>query len=128
MRFIPLYSSNDCCQIVSYQVVPATFSQIRLPEDLLLLQQVLENLVEHFFMLNTPTRVISKRNFRERSVPSVKFIYDIVYPQLKLPNRTIKRESSRVNSSYWYPLQDACAAFLPNLEIALARLTDIGNM
>ena len=76
VRFIPLYSSNDCCQIVSYQAVPATFSQIRLPEDLLLLQQVSENLVEHFFMLNTPTRVISKRNFR---VPSVKILYDIDY-------------------------------------------------
>ena len=39
-------------------------------------------------------------------------------------------ESSRANSSYWYPLQDACAAFLPSLEIALAWLitTDIGNM
>ena len=50
---------------MSYQAVPATFSQIRLPEDLLLLQQVLENLVEHFFMLNTPTRAITSVNSGE---------------------------------------------------------------
>ena len=37
---------------MSYQAVLATFSQIRLPGDLLLLQRALESLVEHCFMFN----------------------------------------------------------------------------
>ena len=46
----------------------------------------------------------------------------LLITQLILPNNEKRR--SKVNSSYWYPLQDACAAFLPNLEIAFLANTN----